>query len=331
MSNLPTKQQSLSSDISGTDVLAPLLEFSWKGVAFPASSFRVHFRQDNVEHKYSEKDGSEREPTGRLSTVFEARIGFLNNTSPGQSESWPAGALFPDQYLRFISKVADRAKGPLQHPIFGKVTCVLDSCVTDVAGTTRDGAWVDATWSETFDDTNGLSAILRQLSPMSEAISAAQDLDLALGQLQPPPPATPTFTPNFGDTMRSIQAVFDTATLFSKSVAGTINEVNYRCNAIAASINQQPSTPTQSIQSVMNGPTRRAIDRLRLATIKLRTQVAQSGRRIGLYLPKAPATLSMIAIDTNSNLTDLFALNGPSVVFAAAIPANTTVRYYLAA
>lgn len=326
-----SNQSSFNQDISGEDVLAQLLEFSWKGVAFPSSSFRVRLKQDNVEHRYSEKDGAEEEPTGRLPLVFEAKIPFLNNSSPGRIESWPAGDLFPDQFLRFFAKAADKSSGTLVHPIFGKITCVLDECTIDAAAQTRDGVWVDATWKETFDDTNGLAAILLQLSPMSQAISAAQDLDNALGQLQPPPPSTPVFAPNFGDTMRGIQAIFDTATIFSKSVAGTINEVGYRCNAILSAINVTSTTPQMSVQSVMNGPCRTAIDKLRLACVKLRTQVAQNGRQIGLYTTSAPETLSQVATDTDSNLTDLFALNGPSIVFSAAIPANTVIRYYLAA
>jgi DNA circularisation protein N-terminus len=331
-------------------IFASDLEHQWKSLPFPAASFRLRLRQDLAEHKYSEKDGAEMEPTGRAPLEFQARIPFLNSINTAANETWPAGRLYPGHLQAFIALAADRSKGVLQHPFLGNITCVLHEMDVEWTATTQDGTWANVTWIETFDATNDTAAILLQVSPISQAIGSAQDLDDLITTIQPPLPQTPTFTPNFADTMRSIQGLFDTATFLSMKVSGTIAQVNYRCQAILDAINRVqastntnglPTTPnnTASVNSVMNGPARLAIDRLRVACFNLKKLIASSGKPIGLYVTSAPSTLPMIAIDIAQvsvgnvipNMTDLFTLNGPSIVAQCVIPMGTTVRYYLPA
>lgn len=351
-SALPTSAQANAqanaAAASFQSVFVSDLETKWKDVPIPTASFRLRLRQDLAEHKYSEKDGAEMEPTGRAPIEFQARVPFLNSINTAANESWPAGSLYPGHLQRFLSVCAERAKGILQHPFLGDITCVLHEVDVEWTAATQDGVWANVSWIETFDDTNSTAAILLQVSPISQAIGAAQDLDSLISSVQPPLPQTPTFAPNFADTMRSIQGLFDTATFLSQRVSGTIVQTQYRCQAILDAVNRAsistntqglPSTPNNNaaIQSVMNGPTRSAVDRLRIACANLAKLLATSGRPIGLYVTGAPSTLPMVAEDIAQvsigglvpNMTDLFLLNGPAVVAQCVLPQGTTIRYYL--
>lgn len=308
-----------------------LLEYQWKGIGFPAASFRVRLRQDLAEHKYSEKDGAEQEMVGRAPLEFSARIPFLNNIDPGPQETWKRGTLFPTYFKNFFALCARRGKGVMQHPIFGKITCVLHECDVEVAAEPRDGCWCNVTWLETFDDTNSTAAILLQVSPIAAAIAAAGDVDAGLATLQPPPPKLPLYKPNFQDTMRSIQGVFDTASTISRSVAGQINNVGYRCNAIMDSINQAVQSPEQAYQSLQNGQMRDALDRLRCACISLNKTLVSKQRPIGLISIPQLTALPIVAQDLKCSMKDLIELNGAPIVRSPFIQPQTVVRYYLAA
>jgi prophage DNA circulation protein len=327
---------------SGTSVPAGVfsqdVEHQWKSVAFPAASFRVRLRQDLAEHKYSEKDGAEMEPVGRAPLEFSARIPFLNGTFPAKQETWPFGQLYPGQLTAFINACADKSKGTLQHPFFGYITCVLHEMDAEWSGATQDGVWVSATWIETFDATNDTAALRLRVSPVSQAIGAAQDLDAALTLVQPPLPTLPVFAPTFTDAMRSIQGAFDTATILSQSVAGTINNVGYRVNAVLDAINRvgdqfdpNGTTNNSAIRNVMNGPTRDACDRLRVACIQLRNKIANTGQDVALYVTGAPMSLPLVGGILNVPMADLIRLNGPSVVQDVELPTGTSIRYYLQA
>jgi hypothetical protein len=341
------------------------LEHQWKGLAFPGGSYRIKLKQDHVAHKYSEKDGAEVEMVGMDVAEFECRIPFLNSVIPGLQETWIAGQQYPKNLKAFIAKFADKSSGPLQHPFFGTITCKLVELDVEWAATTQDGTWVTAKWISTLDASNDLTAILLQVSPMSKAIGASQELDTLIASMSPALPQTPTYTPNFADTMRSIQGVFDTATQLSARVAGTINSVNYRVNAIAAAINNasnsyvaltnstetgsatagtltfgvQPtplSKPNQKIQSVMNVRARIAIDQLRVALAQLKLLAGSSGKPVGLFVSGAPDTLDGLTMEiarrggvAQPSMADLMSLNGPAIVARPVLPTGTVVRYYL--
>ncbi|HEY2516944.1 MAG TPA: DNA circularization N-terminal domain-containing protein [Polyangiaceae bacterium] len=312
-------------------VVRNLPEFRWKGISFPTKSFRVHLAQDIAEHRYVEKDGAELEGLGRMPLEFEARIPFLNSLTPGPQEKWPPGALYPGVYRQFTAACAKKSKGTLDHPEFGAITCRFIHAETDWDEATTDGVWVTATWRETFDATNDTTAVLVQVNPMSAAIGAASDLDSFIPQIKPALPKLPQYQPNFQDTMRSIQGVFDTAALLSRRVAGQINEVGYRCNAILDAMGGAVNSPAQAIQSVQNGPARDAIDRLRVACIALQGNLNTSGKKIGLYsVGLQPTTLASVAQQLSASTLDLITLN-PTLLRSAVIPLNTSVRYYLAA
>lgn len=336
---LSTKNQNrLQAQLNATsnNVFAKDLPYLWRGQGFPSSNFRLRIRQDLAEHKYSDKDGAEMEPTGRAPIEFTVRIPFLNSLKKGPNETWTEGALYPTALTEMIRSMADRNKGVMQHPLLGFVTCVPHEFDVEWNASTRDGTWATATWIETFSDDNNLTSVLSVMSPLPAAIAYAQDLDKLIFSIQPALPESPTFTPNFADTLRGIQGIFDTATLLSTKVAGAINNVGYRVNAILDSINQASNAPQNAVHSVMNGPARVACDRLTVACANLKNQVAHTGKSIGLYMTAGPTTLPdlVLLISTfnnhvEPNTSDLIKLNGPSIVSGPIIPANTTVRYYL--
>lgn len=95
------------------DVFSKDLGFSWRAISVPLANIRIRLRQDLAEHKFSEKDGAEMEPTGRAPIEFTARIPFLNGAIPGSNEAWDPGTLYPGVLQKFLVAMFTKTKDVL--------------------------------------------------------------------------------------------------------------------------------------------------------------------------------------------------------------------------
>ncbi len=153
------------------DLFAQLLEFSWKGIAFPVANVRFSLHHDIARHLYPDKDGGHMEPTGRAPLQISAQALFYNGIAPGKGETWgKAGTLYPAVYRKFMTACSDRTMGVLQHPEFGAIRCALESCETTLDSGRRDGVSVNASWIESVD-VDELDGGFSAPSPIASAVS----------------------------------------------------------------------------------------------------------------------------------------------------------------
>lgn len=308
---------------SGTDIadalFSQLLEFRWRDVSFPATSFETSLRHDLAEHKFPDHDGADIESTGLAPVEIAARIPFRNGVIPARSESF--GILYPTQFRRFITAMADKSTGTLQHPEFGSILCKPVSCKVVWAAEPRDGVDVDVQWLQTID--SATAAEFFSESPVQTATLGALDLDSNIGTLGPVLPQTPEFKPTFADTMRSIQAIGDTVTLLAHRGAGVINSLQYRIDAIEESVRRAEKAGDVTLWAL-----RQAAGRMRSGLEGLRETLLQSkGRRIGLYPVRKVMTLAGVAAAIPTAVTDLMNLN-PALLRNPVVLPGQIVRYY---
>lgn len=306
------------------NLLGSLLGLIWKGVPLPYTEMRLSFRQDLAEHKFSNLDGADVEPTGRAPIQFRARIPLLNNIGRAEIETWSPGNLYPAGYLDFFKVAADRTKGTLQHPEHGGVTCVLSEFDVDWKASTRDGVYVDAIWVETLDDAGLLAPGIAGAGQISVLTQAGIDLDALLPKLPPGAfPSLPKFNPSFADFARSLQAIGDQVSLLSAQAAGKVDEIAFRVTNVLDSL----SNAANPQDSVAAWPTRDACDRYLSALHGIRDSLLATGQAIRIYRPKRPASMAAIAHDIPAPVADLMTLN-PQLVSNYLVPALARVRYY---
>lgn len=306
-----------------TDVYSELLEFKWRGKSFPTSTFSLKLRHDLAQHKYPGRDGADVEATGVAPLEISAKIPFRNGVSGARSETWPDDSkpLYPVQYREFMKACKDRSVGELQHPEFGNIQCRIVSADTVWDATRRDGVDVDVAWLETIDEKN--ETFFAGTSPIVSALSAATALDDAIRarvskqQL----PDEPEYEPNFSDMVRSVQQVSDRFQTLNARLAGRLNSVVYRVNALKQSI--------QTSADAKDWPIVQAIEQLKSACNQWKRELVPSGRTIVYYVVPKDATLASIAIDTGAPMGDLIMLN-PILCAYPVILKDTIVRYYRA-
>jgi hypothetical protein len=312
------------------DPFEQLREFSWRGIGVPVISTRLVLRQDLAQHRYVGRPGAEIEATGRAPFEISAEIPFLRHLTPGPRESWKKGALYPDVWKKMLAAMADTSTGDLQHPELGIIKCKPHTFDAPLDAKVRGGVMGTATWIETTEDPNALSALIAAVSPLAGALQAAKDIDRHLTTITPPLPTPKVKEPSFDDMMRSIQGVFDQVTLMQKRVGGTIDNILYRVNNIERSMNAALHISPNSSSQVKNWPMRDACARMKSAMRDLKKQLLTGSKPIGIYIPGRSATMGKIAADIPTDIGSLMNLN-PSLLARPIVPANSKIRHYLAA
>lgn len=312
------------------DPFGQLKEFSWRGIGVPVTATRLVLRQDLAQHRYVGRPGADIEATGRAPFEISAEIPLINNIEPGPRESWKKGALYPGVWKKMLAAMADTSTGDLQHPELGVITCKAHTFDSPLDAKTRGGVMCNATWLETTEDPNALSALIAAVSPLAGAIQAAQDIDRHLTTLTPPFPKSKVPEPSFDDMMRSVQGVFDQVTLMQKRVGGVIGNIKYRVGNIERSMNAAMHLAPNSAAQVKNWPMRDACGRMKSALRDLEKQLLTGKRPIGIYIPGRSATMGKISADIPADIVSLMSLN-PTLLAHPIVPANSLVRHYLAA
>lgn len=305
-----------NTDIA-SELFSQLLEFKWRDVSLPTTTFELSLKQTLAEHKYPDKDGANIEATGREPLEISARIPFRNGAVPAKSESW--GILYPDQWRKFLAAAADKSDGVLQHPELGAIICKLVSFKTVWAADVRDGVDVDCVWMETIS--TDTAAEFLAPTPITTATLGATDLDANIGDAGPLLPQTPAFKPSFADTMRSIQAIGDTVSGIKYSIAGQVNSLQFRAQLVEQSVNRAG-------QPVTLWPLRQNAIRVQDGLSNLRQTLLQSKRKVGLYPVKVDQTLASVAQAAGAAIEDVINLN-PSLLRNPIVLAGTYVRFYV--
>lgn len=312
------------------DFFQQLRGFSWRGISVPVISTRLTIRQDLAQHKYVGRPGASLEATGRGPLEISAEIPFFNDIEPGPNESWTKGTLYPDAWRKFFAAmVTDTSTGDLVHPELGTLTCKPAHLDTPWVSTVRGGVSTTAQWLETTEDPNALATLIAAISPIAGALQAAQDIDRHLTATVPPfePPTIPP-KPSFTDMMRSIQGVFDQATLMQKRFAGVIDSIKYRVDNILRAMNTAIKSSRDSARIATYWPLRDACDRMTSALVDLKKSLLNGARPIGVYIPGRNATMGKLSADIPTDIVSLMQLN-PDLLKKPVVLANSKVRYYL--
>ncbi len=315
-----SSKNKFKSDAKGTGTYEKdITECSWRGITFPISNVHTQMDQDLVQHKYPDRDGAHVESTGRNPIVVTAKAIFYKGVSRGKGETWAFGQLFPVVFNKFVAACKDRTVGTLNHPIHGKFDAKCVSISYDLTADRRDGVIVDVQWIET---------IKQELQPeklaASSASSDAAALDDALAS------ASVIFikqlpldkTTSFLDTINSIKAFIDTATLIGLKVLAQINKVLYRVNSLLASI--------ERINSVLLANLKTKANKLKASLHDMRATVsALSGKLFSTsnHLVVRDTTMGALVALLGNSVSDLIKLN-MKVAAKPIIPAGTVIRYH---
>jgi prophage DNA circulation protein len=327
--------------VAGNDLLAGLLAYSWKGVFFPTTTFRVSLRHDLARHEYPERDGAHIEPTGRAPLEFSAHIPFLNNIQLGANEAGVIHPIYPNAYRAFLDVAVDRAPGDMVHPELGTIRCTLERCETTwTAERNRDGVMVDVSWLEATDKPSDLANLLAQPSPAQQLAESARDADdamnAALAALKSKNAKVDKDMRalldnyinqdgaiSFSELARRLTAVPDQIDLLQKRTTGVLDSITFRAQNLQNSMDRAGAASAY-------WPIRQAAERMKSAAAAVKQTLVSKQRSVGLYVLAYDTTLSSVAQDIPAKLGDVILLN-PQLASAPFVAKGTTVRYYLSA
>jgi hypothetical protein len=316
---------------SVNDLFDKLLEFKWNGVSVPVEDFDLEIRQDLVIHRYADRNGAYVEGTGRHPVQITARIPFLNTIYPGQQESWPPGALYPQQWRLFVQACLDPTSGTLQHPELGPLNCKIDLARTTWNGKVRSGVIVQATWVES-DDTQAsqLESDLLSVSPIGIMQESSSDMDANVATLQAAVTAQqnplPPLEYSFSDLANIITGVLDYPSLVEMEFEGGLDNVIFQCNQIREAIDLD-----SSVIGPMAWPLINEAEQMKDSAYNLALQPSITGTRPILSTPLSKdATAAQAAYLVGANIDDFIILNA-QLLSLTVIPSGTPVQYYASA
>lgn len=300
---------------------------SWRGISFPTTEFKQSLRQDHAQHKFPDRDGAHIEATGRDPIVFTAHVPFYNTIAPGKNESWDAD-MYPTRWRRFLIACADRTVGILVHPELGQIKCKVETCDTRWSAGTRGGVDVDVTWIESLEYGTDINANFTNDSPTASAEIAALDLDTQVFDLTEAKSEIPTetFKTSFGESLRQIKGIADQATLFNQRVAGQVDSMAYRVEALSDAIGGAKT-------SVKNWPVLNSIERMKSSLVDLKKQILTTGKPVALYTVVKESTLAAIAnavavyAGRSVDVGEILILN-PALAQRPTVQPGIVVRYY---
>ncbi len=316
----------MASDI---DVLAQLRTLQWGGLSIPCMHMHTGFDHDIKEHKVWGKDGAQLEGTGRNIIKTTATVPFRNNVSPAPGETWNPLPLYPIGMRAFFRKVADRKNDILVHPEFGEILCKVKSIGLTHKPDVRDGVDVDVEWWQTNGDPDAPDPInspsggrIGSLAADLDAITET-DIDKLRAYITLPP-----FTPDLGEILREIGGLADTVTILSRNASGKLDQVAFRVNNLADSMNGAALTVDSSARSAstLAWPIKNAAIRIAVDIETRQAQLAAAGRGVLVYLVTMNMTLANIAAALNRSSSEIMRMN-PLLLRQAYVPVGTVVRY----
>lgn len=302
---------------------AKLLPFMWRGQHLPLLRIHLSLAHDLIEHKYWGVDGASVEDTGVAPIRIEATIPIGNSIAPGKNEKWVAGKLYPHALRTFIVQFAKRAKGVLQHPEYGEMTCQAERLDYELSGDKQDCTEIRASWVETIDEAT--KALLDRVipSPVSDASTAAFDLNASMADLRELVPQLPEFEEDLESLGRKLSAITDSVAVLSYRQAGLVNRVLYQAHRMEVSIRRAKNPMAWS--ALQN------TQRIQSAMYSLRQSILSQGG-IGLYTVPADTTIAgvTLSLPAGTKLGEVIKLN-PALVRRPVVPKGAVVRYPLAA
>lgn len=285
------------------DILSQLLEWSFRGIAFPATGHSVSGAQSHVAHQPMDRDACLIETTGRESDRFEVDCLFDNGVSKGEGETW--SDLYPNTFLRFLDALRDRSTGELSHPLRGPIQVKAVSWQEKIDPNRRSGVTLSVVFVETNDEDAADQSLLAA-SPLAFATAEAVNLDAELAALDPPLPTEGLEEgSSLEDIAGDIKGAVDSVGLAANQVAGKVNGAIGAVTGIADSVDRLGSTIGSAAGSIADSANR-ALDALN----RLKQTITQEEQAsTGIKIADGDWSWAQAMQATANSLSDLQKLN----------------------
>lgn len=295
------------------DVLAQLLECSFRGISFPVESLDMDVSHDVIQHKRMDRDGAKLEDTGLGAFTYQIKAPFCNTIARGPMETWDN--LYPDTKNKMLEALSDRSTGDFIHPELGLRRCKCLNFRTGLDPNYRGGIVISFTLVEDTEEDDAV--VITQNSTLALAVSSAISLDAALGNLTPPPVTglEEDGFKSFEDAMRKISGAFDQVGLLQKQVIGKIDRVIGRVNKLT-------ETAVGTVTNLGTFP-----DQLISSLLRIKKNALIQSKPLGFFQTQAPITVGQLALLLGNSVLELINLN-PGLASAVSVPKFTLVRYY---
>jgi len=295
---------------SDLDAFAKMPKASWRDIEFVCGPMDWGFTHAHAAHLYPDRDAGYIESTGRNPATFSFTAIFRNGVVGERLQ-------FPTLYQAFTRACMDRTAGDLLHPVLGviKVKCQSYKASFDVMR--RDGADVQVEFIESTDEADELDALLGQNSPMGNCITAARNLDDALGNVSPAPPPLPqSLKPSLLDSIKQLNGAVQQYKLGIGNIAGQID-------SYASAIDDLTNT-LQALDDPKNYRALDACERMFASLLALSVEVTKKAKPTIPAL--VPFTTSLAGAAGYFGMTvGAFAKLNPIIAGQTTIPVGTPV------
>lgn len=298
------------------------MEWSFRGIAFPASGHTISGGQSHTSHQAMDRDGALVETTGRESDRFEVNAVFDNGLVRSESETW--ADLYPNTYLKFLDALRDRSTGELTHPLRGPVKVKAIAWEEKIDPSRRSGVTLSVTFLETKDE-NEEDESLFEASPLAFAEAEAVMLDAELGALNPPLPTDLPEGTDLGDLVGDIKGAIGSVGLAAMQVAGKINGAVAGVTSVIDTVERTGDQIGSAAGSIADNANR-LLDGLN--RMKGHAEdVLKRDKPTGVKINPADWTWSQAVKDTGNTLDNLTNLN-PHLGGKSVIPSGSAIKFY---
>lgn len=304
-----------------------LPQCSFAGIVVPYESIDVQGGVRDHVHEYPHSDGGDPELLGRKLYTFRITANF-HDTFRGYVDLWP------DKLNLLLSTLESSTTAALVVPQYGTIQAYATSWTRQISTRVRSGEKVVIEFREDGAQV-GLDQIVDEhpLEVRSHALvldARVKDAVAAgdsLSALQKDAAITGTDRDVFdsiGALANSIFAIQDTAALNGQLYGTKLLQLASLC---------ERADGLRSMQTTSSQPVVEALHALWAAAVRLADNVQGKSRAMQRYVTPTRMAMSDVAIALYrdaSRTEDLLALNTGSYRDALAIPAGTTLVYYLA-
>lgn len=255
----------------------------WRGIELPVTDLVQQGARAVSEHEAWRRDGAELVDGGRKAYRGKVTAAFFNNI-PGYGDN-----LFPGRMDELIRAFETDAEVSFAHPLLGNLRAMATSWEPRLSTQAKNGAYVDFEWTEQSASRVGIVTIdveRGEGDARTGLASAATEADTALaaaGAPADPPLATTTAAvltkvskplayPELGRTLDTIDTVR------------------------AVALVQLLALPVSPATVLVRHRARAALQRLRVATWRLRAALLPDPARTRLYLTSRPMTLAELSL-----------------------------------
>jgi len=298
---------------SDLDIARNLLTPSFRNVAFYCGPWSFSFEQGQSAHLFPDRDAGLIEGTGRDPATYKFTAYFRNGIAGSTVPQYPVN------WRAFVAACTDKSTGTLVHPELGPISVKCKSMDTSFDMMRRDGVDVDVVFIESPAAEDELTDLLKQASPTAQALSAARDLDNAIGNISPIPVYPDAVAPSLLESMKRLTGAL---AMFRMGVGNIGSGVDGMLGALGELRDSIAATGDPKAYKALDALTR-AFD----AVVFIALNAKLKGKPITAVSVRAQAPATAIATLFNTPIDDFLRMN-PGAADRATVRAGSLVFVY---